>query len=75
MGIITIARQAESGGEAVAEGVAKQLGIALVHRPRLERLMLVHGLSGPRAERLRLLPTFGLFFGPAALVGALTGLH
>ncbi len=50
MGIITIARQAESGGEAVAEGVAKQLGIALVDRPRLERLILEHGLSGPELD-------------------------
>ena len=50
MGIITIARQAESGGEAVAEGVAKQFGIALVHRPRLERLMLEHGLSGQELD-------------------------
>jgi cytidylate kinase len=50
VGIITIARQAESGGEAVAEGVAKQFGIALVHRPRLERLMLEHGLSGQELD-------------------------
>lgn len=50
MGIITIARQAESGGEAVAERVAKQLGIALVHRPRLERLILEHGLSGQELD-------------------------
>jgi cytidylate kinase len=50
VGIITIARQAESGGEAVAERVAKQLGIALVHRPRLERLILEHGLSGPELD-------------------------
>ncbi len=46
MGIITIARQAESGGEAVAEGVSARLGIALVDRPCLERLVLDHGLSG-----------------------------
>ncbi len=50
MGIITIARQAESGGEAVAERVAKQLGIGLVHRPRLERLILEHGLSGQELD-------------------------
>ena len=50
MGIITIARQAESGGETVAEEVAKRLGIALVHRPRLERLILEHGLSGQELD-------------------------
>ncbi len=46
MGIITIARQAESGGEAVAERVAKDLGLALVDRSRLERLTQEHGLTG-----------------------------
>jgi cytidylate kinase len=50
VGIITIARQAESGGEAVAEGVAMHLGIALAHRPRLERLILDHGLSGQELD-------------------------
>ena len=50
MGIITIARQAESGGEAVAEGVARHLGIALVDRPRLEHLILEHGLSGQELD-------------------------
>lgn len=50
MGIITIARQAESGGEATAERVAKRLGIALVHRPLLERLILGHGLSGKELD-------------------------
>jgi cytidylate kinase len=46
VGIITIARQAESGGETVAELVAGELGVALVHRPLLERLTVEHGLSG-----------------------------
>jgi cytidylate kinase len=46
VGIITIARQAESGGEAVAEQLATDLGVALVHRPLLERLTVEHGLSG-----------------------------
>lgn len=50
MGIITIARQAESGGETVAERVAKHLGLALVHRPLLERLILEHGLSGQELD-------------------------
>jgi cytidylate kinase len=50
VGIITIARQAESSGETVAEGVAKQLGMALVDRPRLERLVLEHGLSGQELD-------------------------
>ena len=50
MGIITIARQAESGGETVAERVAKHLGVALVHRPLLERLILEHGLSGQELD-------------------------
>jgi cytidylate kinase len=50
VGIITIARQAESGGETVAERVAKHLGLALVHRPLLERLILEHGLSGQELD-------------------------
>lgn len=50
MGVITIARQAESGGETVAERVAKQLGLALVHRPLLERLIVEHGLSGQELD-------------------------
>jgi cytidylate kinase len=50
VGIITIARQAESGGETVAERVARQLGLALVHRPLLERLILEHGLSGQELD-------------------------
>lgn len=50
MGIITIARQAESGGETVAEGVSRNLGIALVDRPCLERLVLEHGLSGEELD-------------------------
>ena len=50
MGIITIARQAESGGETVAERVAKHLGLALVHRPLLECLILEHGLSGQELD-------------------------
>ena len=44
-GSSTIARQAESGGEAVAERLATDLGVALVHRPLLERLIVEHGLS------------------------------
>src|SRR5512136_203749 len=50
VGIITIARQAESGGETVAERVATDLGLALVHRPLLERLILEHGLSGQELD-------------------------
>jgi cytidylate kinase len=50
VGIITIARQAESGGETVAELVAKYLGLALVHRPLLERLISEHGLSGQELD-------------------------
>ncbi len=46
MGVITIARQAESGGEAVADRLAKDLGITLVDRPLLERLTQEHGLTG-----------------------------
>lgn len=46
MGVITIARQAESGGEALAERVAKDLSIALVERPLLEQLTQEHGLTG-----------------------------
>ena len=46
MGIITIARQAESGGEAVAARLAKDLGLAHVDRPLLERLTHDHGLTG-----------------------------
>jgi cytidylate kinase len=50
VGIITIARQAESGGETVAERVAKDLGLSLVHRPLLERLITEHGLSGQELD-------------------------
>ncbi len=50
MGIITIARQAEAGGETVAERVATDLGVALVHRPLLERLTAEHGLSGQELD-------------------------
>lgn len=50
MGIITIARQAESGGEAVAARVATDLGVALVHRPLLERLTVEYGLSGQELD-------------------------
>lgn len=46
MGIITVARQAESRGEALAERIAKELGYALVDRAHLERLVLSHGLTG-----------------------------
>jgi len=50
VGIITITRQAESGGEVIAERVAKRLGIALVHRPLLEHLIVEHGLSGKELD-------------------------
>jgi len=50
VGIITIARQAEAGGETVAERVATDLGVALVHRPLLERLTAEHGLSGQELD-------------------------
>lgn len=50
VGIITIARQAESGGETVAERVATDLGVSLVHRPLLERLTAEHGLSGQELD-------------------------
>jgi cytidylate kinase len=50
VGIITIARQAESGGETVAERLATDLGVALVHRPLLERLIVEHGLSGQELD-------------------------
>jgi cytidylate kinase len=50
VGIITIARQAESGGEMVADRVAQELGFALVHRPLLERLTVEHGLSGQELD-------------------------
>ena len=46
MGIITIARQAESQGEALAERTAADLGYALVDRAHLERLIQSHGLTG-----------------------------
>lgn len=46
MGIITIARQTGSDGEAVADRVARDLGFSLVDRPRLEELVNEHGLTG-----------------------------
>ncbi len=46
MGIITIARQTGSEGEAVADRVATDLGFALLDRSRLERLIQEHGLTG-----------------------------
>lgn len=46
MGVVTIARQAGSDGEAIAERVARDLGFALVDRSRLERLTEEHGLTG-----------------------------
>jgi cytidylate kinase len=46
VGIITMARQAESHGEALAERVAEQLGYTLVDRAHLEQLIQSHGLTG-----------------------------
>jgi len=46
VGIITIARQSESQGEALAERVASDLGYALVNRAHLEELIRAHGLTG-----------------------------
>lgn len=46
MGIITIARQAESRGEALAERIAADLGYTLVDRAHLEQLIQSHGLTG-----------------------------
>jgi cytidylate kinase len=46
LGIITIARQTESEGEAVADRVAGSLGFLLVDRPLLEGLVQEHGLTG-----------------------------
>jgi cytidylate kinase len=46
VGIITIARQAGSQGEAAAERVARDLGFGLVDRSRLESLTEEHGLTG-----------------------------
>jgi cytidylate kinase len=46
LGIITIARQTGSDGEAVAALVAGSLGFALVDRNLLERLVQEHGLTG-----------------------------
>ncbi len=43
--MITIARQAASGGEQIAAEVARALGLALVDRPFLERLAQDHGLT------------------------------
>ncbi len=45
MGIITIARQTGSSGEAVAERVARDLGFSLVDRALLESLTQEHGLT------------------------------
>jgi len=50
VGIITIARQMESEGEAVADRVATELGFALVDRPRLDRLIHEHGLTGQELD-------------------------
>jgi cytidylate kinase len=46
VGIITIARQAGSDGEAIGERVARDLGFGLVDRSRLESLTEEHGLTG-----------------------------
>ena len=46
MGIITIARQMGSDGEAVADTVARELGFALVDRSLLDGLVKEHGLTG-----------------------------
>jgi cytidylate kinase len=46
VGIITIARQSESQGEALAERIAIDLGYALVNRARLEQVIRAHGLTG-----------------------------
>lgn len=46
MGIITIARQSGSDGEAVADRVARDLGFSLVDRSWLENLVQDHGLTG-----------------------------
>ena len=45
MGVITVARQTGSNGEAVADRVAKELGFTLVDRQRLELLVQEHGLT------------------------------
>ncbi len=45
MGVITIARQAETGGESIAAQIARELGLTLVDRPVLERLARDHGLT------------------------------
>ena len=39
-----------SEGEAVADRVATDLGFALVDRPRLERLIQEHGLTGQELD-------------------------
>ncbi|MBI4734570.1 MAG: cytidylate kinase-like family protein [candidate division NC10 bacterium] len=50
MGIITIARQTGSDGEAVADRVARDLGFVLVDRYLLESLVQEHGLTGPELD-------------------------
>ncbi len=50
MGIVTIARQTGSEGDAVADRVAKDLGFALVDRSLLERLIQEHGLTGQELD-------------------------
>lgn len=45
MGIITIARQTGSDGEAVADRVAKGMGFTMVDRSLLEGLVQAHGLT------------------------------
>jgi cytidylate kinase len=45
VGIITIARQAESRGELVAAQIARDLGLAFVDRAFLERVAQDHGLT------------------------------
>jgi cytidylate kinase len=50
VGIITIARQTGSEGEAVAERVARDLDFSLVDRALLERLIEEHGLTGQELD-------------------------
>jgi cytidylate kinase len=50
VGIITIARQTGSEGEAVAERIARDLDFALVDRALIERLIEAHGLTGQELD-------------------------
>jgi cytidylate kinase len=50
VGVITIARQMGSEGDAVARRVAENLGFALVDRALLERLIQEHGLTGQELD-------------------------